>query len=70
MEDRLSETGAVAVSFGKRIDTLMEDGFEKAKASHIGHCGIDCGTTQTAELGSKPEETIDRHVRIAGSAFR
>ena len=70
MDDRLRETSAVPIAFGKSIDALVQHRFQEA---HL-HGAIDgflfLVAAQAAQFGAKIEEPIDRHVGIGRSIFR
>jgi len=47
----------------------VENAFQEAKPSHLGHGCIDLGTAHASKFGRESQEAVDGHVRIAGSAF-
>src|ERR1051326_125821 len=70
MDDGLSETGAVTIAFGKRINALVDNGVQK---THF-HGAIDrfrfVVSAQSSQFGGETKEAADRHVRVSRGVLR
>jgi hypothetical protein len=70
MNDRLGEAGAVTKAFGKRVNALVEHGFQEA---HL-HRPVDgplLGVpSQAAQFCSKAEESMHGHIGVSRGVLR
>src|SRR3990172_200795 len=70
MQDRLRETDASLVTFGERLDTLLQDSFKMNCPDHVGDAAGEILSAQAADLAHEFQEAHRRHLAIGGGAFR
>jgi hypothetical protein len=69
VDDRLRETGAVAIPFREGVDALVADRFEEGGLDRPVDRGLDFRGRNTAHLRGEPEEGLDRHVGVKRSGL-
>ncbi len=70
MNDGLGKAGTVAVTFGKRIHTLVQDRFEEAQVDDAMNGSFAIPPTNTADFSCEIKETMDGHIRVARGTLR
>ena len=70
VNNRLRETRAMTIAFGKRFHALMLHGFEKTHFDRAGDRFLFRLPRKTSQLGRKIEKAIHRHVRVGRRIFR
>ncbi len=66
MDDRLGETGAVAVTFREGVDALVADRLEEGRLDRLVDRGLDFRGRDAAHFRGETEEGLDRHVGVEG----
>ena len=64
VDDRLRETGAMAVTFREGVDALVADRLEEGRLDGLVDCRLDFRSGDAAHLGGEAEEGLHRHVRV------
>ena len=70
MNDRLRQTRAMPITFGKGIDALVQDRLKKAHFDHSIDRLLALVSVQAAQFSAKAEKAANRHININGRVFR
>jgi hypothetical protein len=70
VDEGLSQSHAAPKAFGESLDDLVDDGRQREPVDHHVAPLTASGTGQAADIGDEVEKLCDRHLAIAGCAFR